>query len=295
MKYLYNIFYNYIIIKNILEIYIIVIMNNNTRNQNNNRPTNTSSNITQPVQRAQPPAQPVQQQPVQRAQPPAQPVQQQPVQRAQPPAQPVQQQPVQRAQPPAQPVQQPSAQPVQQQPVQREQVPVQEQHVQVPVQPAPSSKTALYHPIDHENDHHDDNRNHKKHHKKSHYESSKEHFTNQNNNINTCNKTSNNKYLQCPALMADGRAFTDYRPSSDVENMIQYSNNIMSSYQYRQFLIHNANQIMDVNSMYTNNKLSCNNCTAQPVPFNTVCDVNSVSSKCQVVNPNGIGIYYKTR
>ena len=126
----------------------------------------------------------------------------------------------------------------------------------------------------------------------------KEHFTNDNKNNNknnTCNKTSNNKYFDCPARMDDGRSFTDYRPSSDVENMIQYSNNIMSSYQYRQFLIHNADEIMSVNTMYSSDKLSCNSCNAKPVPFNTVCDVNIHNSKCHTVNPNGIGLYYKTK
>jgi len=54
---------------------------------------------------------------------------------------------------------------------------------------------------------------------------------------NTCNKTSNNKYFDCPARMDDGRIFTDYRPSSSVDDMIRYSNNVMSSYEYRQFLI----------------------------------------------------------
>jgi hypothetical protein len=129
------------------------------------------------------------------------------------------------------------------------------------------------------------------------YSENKESFTGVNNrNIsnNTCNKTSNNKYFDCPALMSDGRAFTDYRQSSQVDNMIQYSNNIMSSYQYRQFLINNADKIMDVNTMYATNKLSCNNCDTKTMPFNTVCDVTKQSSKCHTINPNGIGIYYKT-
>jgi hypothetical protein len=129
------------------------------------------------------------------------------------------------------------------------------------------------------------------------YSENQESFTGVNNrNIssNTCNKTSNNKYFDCPALMSDGRAFTDYRQSSQVDNMIQYSNNIMSSYQYRQFLINNADKIMDVNTMYATNKLSCNNCDTKTIPFNTVCDVTTQSSKCHTVNPNGIGIYYKT-
>ena len=111
---------------------------------------------------------------------------------------------------------------------------------------------------------------------------------------NTCNKTSDNKYFNCPARMDDGRTFTDYRPSSDVNNMIRYSNNVMSSYEYRQFLIHNADKIMEVNNIYTNDKVGCGDCTAKPIPFNTVCNVNPSVSKCNVVNPNGIGIYYKT-
>ncbi len=76
-------------------------------------------------------------------------------------------------------------------------------------------------------------------------------------------KTSNNKYFQCPAMMNDGRIFTDYRGSTYVNDMIRFSNNIPSSYDYRQFLIHNGNNIMKV---------------------------NTVNSKCQDVNPNGIGL-----
>ena len=59
-----------------------------------------------------------------------------------------------------------------------------------------------------------------------------------------CNKTSNNKYFDCPARMDDGRAFTDYRSSATVDDMIRYSNNTMSSFEYRQFLINNGNEIM---------------------------------------------------
>jgi hypothetical protein len=107
---------------------------------------------------------------------------------------------------------------------------------------------------------------------------------------NTCNKTSNNKYFDCPARMDDGRAFTDYRPNSDVNDMIRYSNNMMSSYEYRQFLINNGDKIMEVNNKYTNDKLGCNNCTAPIIPFNTVCNINNSSSDCKVVNSNGVGI-----
>jgi len=108
--------------------------------------------------------------------------------------------------------------------------------------------------------------------------------------MNTCNKTSNNKYFDCPARMDDGRTFTDYRPSNTVDDMIRYSNNVMSSYEYRQFLINNANNIMNVNNQYTVDKVSMSNCTAPEMPFKTVCDVNKQYSKCAPTNLNGIGI-----
>ena len=108
--------------------------------------------------------------------------------------------------------------------------------------------------------------------------------------MNNCNKTSNNKYFDCPARMDDGRTFTDYRSSSHVDDMIRYSNNVMGSYEYRQFLIHNANNIMDINNQYTINKVGCASCNAKNIPFHTKCDINSNFSVCSTVNPNGIGI-----
>ena len=109
----------------------------------------------------------------------------------------------------------------------------------------------------------------------------------------SCNKTSNNKYFDCPARMDDGRAFTDYRQSSTVNDMIRYSNNIMGSNEYRQFLIHNAVNIMNVSNNYTSSKMGCNSCNYEPVPFNTQCDYNNNFPVCNVLNPNGIGIRNK--
>ncbi len=103
-------------------------------------------------------------------------------------------------------------------------------------------------------------------------------------------KTSNNKYFQCPALMSDGRIFTDYRGSTYVNDMIRFSNNIPSSYDYRQFLIHNGNNIMKVNTMYTEKKAGCAGLNGVYIPNQTVCQVNTMNSKCQDVHPNGIGL-----
>lgn len=108
---------------------------------------------------------------------------------------------------------------------------------------------------------------------------------------NTCNKTSDNKYFDCPARMDDGRVFTDYRPSYHVDDMIRYSNNVMGSYEYRQFLIHNGTNIMRVNSDYTQDKVACESCNSKSMPFHSLNNVNDVYSKKHVIDPNGIGIY----
>ena len=106
----------------------------------------------------------------------------------------------------------------------------------------------------------------------------------------TCDKTSNNKYFDCPARMDDGRAFTDYRPSSTVNDMIRYSNNVMSSFEFRQFLTNNATKIMDVNNIYTKEKVGCGSCDYVEVPFQSQCTWNSTYGKCSMTNPNGIGL-----
>ena len=46
--------------------------------------------------------------------------------------------------------------------------------------------------------------------------------------MTNCNKTSNNKYFNCPAKMSDGRHFTDYRPSCYVNNLLRYNNKTRS-------------------------------------------------------------------
>jgi len=111
--------------------------------------------------------------------------------------------------------------------------------------------------------------------------------------MNNCDKTSNNKYFDCPARMDDGRAFTDYRPSSSVNDMIRYSNNVMTSFDYRQFLTHNATKIMEVNNVYTKEKVGCPSCNYVEVPFQNTCTWNTSYGSCAMTNQNGIGIANK--
>lgn len=65
----------------------------------------------------------------------------------------------------------------------------------------------------------------------------------------------------CPPLMNDGRQpGTDYRPNCEVNDIIIKQNGILNSHDYRQFLIHNANSIMDLNSRHYECKNQCNSC-----------------------------------
>ena len=105
-----------------------------------------------------------------------------------------------------------------------------------------------------------------------------------------CYKTSNNKYFRCPARMDDGRHFTDYRPNCYVNSLIRYTNKVMGSYNYRQFLIHNATKLMDVNNIYNEKKNGCPECNAVEIPTETKCVVNKSYSVCYPDNCNGLGL-----
>ena len=85
--------------------------------------------------------------------------------------------------------------------------------------------------------------------------------------MDTCFKTSNNKYFQCPPRMADGRHFTDYRPSNYINDLIRADNSISNSLQYRVFLQNNANTLMDKHRSIACN-LNCCGTQANKEDFN---------------------------
>lgn len=105
-----------------------------------------------------------------------------------------------------------------------------------------------------------------------------------------CHKTSNNKFLDCPALMDDGRAFTDYRSPCYINNVLRIKNGIKSSYDYRQFLQHNATQLMDVIRLYNLKKNGCRACDARPVLCQSLCSVDNHAVSCSPYSSQmGIG------
>ena len=114
------------------------------------------------------------------------------------------------------------------------------------------------------------------------------------NSKNNCHKTTNNKYFQCPPRMSDGRHFTDYRSNVYVNDLIRSTNNTGSNYEYRQFLIHNANSLMKMNNEYMDYMNGCSECNATQVPFKTECFINQNYSNCYLKDENGVGIYNKT-
>jgi hypothetical protein len=116
-------------------------------------------------------------------------------------------------------------------------------------------------------------------------------MSSQKKQIQPMNKTCNNKFHGCPAMMNDGRIFTDYRQSTYVNDMIRFSNHIPDSYQYRQFLIHNGNNIMSVNQKYTKDKVHCNGVNGVLIPDQSVCSFNTNNSHCQMIHPRGQGVY----
>jgi hypothetical protein len=58
----------------------------------------------------------------------------------------------------------------------------------------------------------------------------------------------NNKYPQFPPLMADGRAVVaSYQPEAVINNSILKETGIQTNWQYRNYLTHNAHDIMQYN------------------------------------------------
>lgn len=108
-----------------------------------------------------------------------------------------------------------------------------------------------------------------------------------------------NRVQQCPPMMSDGRLFTDWRSSSTREQYNKYINDIPSEYDYRAFLINNAQTIMDNEWTHIRKTRSCwdNSCIhtypsrmyppwmdEQRQKFNSV--MKGVQYECEQLNDN---------
>ena len=109
-------------------------------------------------------------------------------------------------------------------------------------------------------------------------------------NPGVCDKTSNNKFFDCPPRMADGRFFTDYRSNRYVNNMTRIQNDLEGSYSYRMFLQHNSKNLMRVNRRYNKQKNGCRSCNAKQSNVMTLCHYNDMGAKCEPQDPFGMGM-----
>lgn len=94
--------------------------------------------------------------------------------------------------------------------------------------------------------------------------------------------------------MADGRHFTDYRPRCDI-NYLYPRDVAMSSYDYRMYLTHNAENIMSKDREAAYRKNVCGPCmepyeVGTMLPEQTMIECNTQSCRFRVNDPNGLGL-----
>ena len=113
----------------------------------------------------------------------------------------------------------------------------------------------------------------------------------------TCDKTSENRYFNCPPKMADGRNFTDYRPRCSANT--DDAKAPLNSYAYRQYMINNAERLMTNNILRVTKENSCGPCvepynqgTMMPEQTMVACDKNTCSFSANNVNGLGVGRNY---
>ena len=71
----------------------------------------------------------------------------------------------------------------------------------------------------------------------------------------TCYSGSNNIYFDFPPIMDDGRNYATYLPMSIINNKIRLEQGLTSNYNYRQYLMQNATNLINTNKL-----VACDNC-----------------------------------
>ena len=108
--------------------------------------------------------------------------------------------------------------------------------------------------------------------------------------MNSCYKTTDNKYNSCPPRMDDARHFTDYRPNCTINNIIKLKNNNINSHDYRQFLIANASKIMELNRKSICDLNCCGPCDFKEPAFQQSVKCNKNNCERKEVDAKGIGL-----
>lgn len=110
-----------------------------------------------------------------------------------------------------------------------------------------------------------------------------------------CSRVSNNKFSNCPPLMADGRHFTDYRPRCFSQYLVTPNGNFPSSFDYRMYLTRNADGIMKKNALDAYRTNVCGPCVepyniGTMLPEKTVQSCNTRTCTFNKNDPNGLGL-----
>lgn len=110
-----------------------------------------------------------------------------------------------------------------------------------------------------------------------------------------CLQPSNNKFFNCAPRMNDGRNFTDYRPRC-ISNFQDLPPNVRNgSYEYRQFMIANAEKIIKDNRLKSYESNRCGPCVnpfnqGTMVPEQLIQKCNSSTCTFVVNDVNGVGL-----
>ncbi len=78
----------------------------------------------------------------------------------------------------------------------------------------------------------------------------------------TCYSGSNNIHFDSPPIMNDGRNFSKWQPAAVMNNEIRASENIKTNWNYRNYLVNNAEKIIGYNQ-----KEACDQCSSCPPQY----------------------------
>ena len=102
------------------------------------------------------------------------------------------------------------------------------------------------------------------------------------------NKVTDNVELDFPARMSDGRQFTDYRQNCIINNNIS---NGMGSWEYRNYLTNNSNELRQRLLQSQEDIMACNKCSDNTVlPVKTIINCSATGCNYQMNDPNGLGL-----
>lgn len=80
----------------------------------------------------------------------------------------------------------------------------------------------------------------------------------------TCYTASNNIHFDFPPIMADGRNYASWQPGAVLNEKIKTDAGIKSNWQYRKYLVENADEIIKYNQLG-----ACNECCEGVVRYGT--------------------------